>query len=129
MICIRKLICTAHPRDDYFVLLTYESGIKYINKFFSFVQYCHKQKQSIIMNPQRTCTARVTVAVLCVCVSVCLCVCVSVCLSVYKYSRTAGYEAAYEQYQQLSGFHIEGGCLGISPPPPPPPGFQKIMMS
>ena len=26
-------------------------------------------------------------------------VCVSVCLSVYDYSRTTGYEAAYERYQ------------------------------
>ena len=25
----------------------------------------------------------------------------SVCLSVYDYSRTTGYEAAYERYQQL----------------------------
>ena len=32
----------------------------------------------------------------CVCVSVCLCVCVSVCLCVRDYSRTTGYEAAYE---------------------------------
>ena len=30
-----------------------------------------------------------------------VCVCVSVCLSVYDYSRTTGYEAAYERYQQL----------------------------
>ena len=28
-------------------------------------------------------------------------VCVSVCLSGYHYSRTTGYEAAYERYQQL----------------------------
>ena len=27
--------------------------------------------------------------------------CLSVCLFVYDYSRTTGYEAAYEQYQQL----------------------------
>ena len=33
--------------------------------------------------------------------SVCLCVCVSVCVCVYDYSRTTGYEAAYERYQQL----------------------------
>ena len=39
------------------------------------------------------CAARVTVVVLCVCVSVCVCV--------YDYSRTTGYEAAYERYQQL----------------------------
>ena len=40
-----------------------------------------------------------------VCLSVCpsvhLSVCPSVCLSVYDYSRTTGYEAAYERYQQL----------------------------
>ena len=46
-----------------------------------------------IINPRRACAARVTVVVLCVCV------CVSVC--VYDYSRTTGYEAAYERYQQL----------------------------
>ena len=36
-----------------------------------------------------------------VCLSVCVSVCLSVCLSVYDYSRTTGYEAAYERYQQL----------------------------
>ena len=44
---------------------------------------------SIIINPRRACAARVTVVVLCVC------------LSVSIYSRTTGYEAAYERYQQL----------------------------
>ena len=47
----------------------------------------------LFINPRRACAARVTVVVLCVCVSVCLCV--------YYYSRTTGYEAAYERYQQL----------------------------
>ena len=42
-----------------------------------------------IINPRRACAARVTVVVLCVC------------LSVSNYSRTTGYEAAYERYQQL----------------------------
>ena len=32
---------------------------------------------------------------------VCQSVCLSICLSVYDYSRTTGYEAAYERYQQL----------------------------
>ena len=50
-----------------------------------------------ISNPRCACAARVTVVVLCVCLSVCL----SVCLFVYDYSRTTGYEAAYERYQQL----------------------------
>ena len=47
----------------------------------------------IIINPRRACAARVTVVVLCVCLSVCLFVSI--------YSRTTGYEAAYERYQQL----------------------------
>ena len=51
------------------------------------------QYESTFINPRRACAARVTVVVLCVCV------CVSVC--VYDYSRTTGYEAAYERYQQL----------------------------
>ena len=46
-----------------------------------------------VINPRRACAARVTVVVLCVCVCVCVCV--------YDYSRTTGYEAAYERYQQL----------------------------
>ena len=33
--------------------------------------------------------------------SVCRHVCVCVCVCVYDYSRTTGYEAAYERYQQL----------------------------
>ena len=45
------------------------------------------------INPRRACAARITV--------VGLCVCLSVCLSVDDYSRTTGYEAAYERYQQL----------------------------
>ena len=44
-----------------------------------------------IINPRRACAARVTVVVLCVCL----------CVSVRDYSRTTGYEAAYERYQQL----------------------------
>ena len=31
-------------------------------------------------------------------------VCPSVCLSVYAYSRSTGYEAAYKRYQQLQGY-------------------------
>ena len=45
----------------------------------------------IIINPRRACAARVTVVGL----SVCLFVCLSVCL--FDYSRTTGYEAAYER--------------------------------
>ena len=51
----------------------------------------------IVINPRRACAARVTVVVLCVCPSACL----FVCLFVSIYSRTTGYEAAYERYQQL----------------------------
>ena len=40
-----------------------------------------------LINPRRACEARVTVVVLCV----------FVCLSVCDYSRTTGYEAAYEK--------------------------------
>ena len=43
----------------------------------------------MLINPRRACAARVTVVVLCVCLFVC------------DYSRTTGYEAAYERYQQL----------------------------
>ena len=39
-----------------------------------------------VVNPRRACAARVTVLGLCVC------------LSVDDYSRTTGYEAAYERY-------------------------------
>ena len=46
-------------------------------------------KNSLI-NPRRACAARVTVVGLCVCR-----------LFVDDYSRTTGYEAAYERYQQL----------------------------
>ena len=43
----------------------------------------------VIINPRCACAATVTVVGLCVC------------LSVDDYSRTTGYEAAYERYQQL----------------------------
>ena len=57
----------------------------------------HNAQHSLVINPRRACAARVTVVVLCVCLSVCL----SVCLFVHDYSRTTGYEAAYERYQHL----------------------------
>ena len=47
-----------------------------------------------LINPRCACAARVTVVVLCL-------VCLFVCLFVSDYSRTTGYEAAYERYQQL----------------------------
>ena len=50
-----------------------------------------------IINPRRACAARVTVVVLSVCPSVRP----SVRLCVQTKSRTTGYEAAYERYQQL----------------------------
>ena len=52
----------------------------------------HNAQHSLV-NPRRACAARVTVYSR----SVCLCVCVCV----YDYSRTTGYEAAYERYQHL----------------------------
>ena len=51
-----------------------------------------------IINPRRACAARVTVVGLCVCLSVCFY------LSVDDYSRSTGYEAAYERYQQLQSY-------------------------
>ena len=60
-------------------------------------------------NPRRACAARVTVVV--------LCVCLSVCLSVSIYSRTTGYEAAYERYQQLQCYkgrkNNESFCVSV----------------
>ena len=47
-----------------------------------------QEARTYVFNLRRTCAARVTVVVLCVC------------LSVYDYFRTTGYEAAYERYQQ-----------------------------
>ena len=64
---------------------------------------------SVVINPRRACAARVTVVVLCVCLFVCL----SVCLSVYDYSRTTGYEAAYERYQQLQCYKGKKNNVGI----------------
>ena len=69
---------------------------------------------TIIINPRRACAARVTVVVLCVCVSVCLCVY----LCVYDYSRTTGYEAAYELYQQLQCYKGKKNNVAILLKPP-----------
>ena len=55
--------------------------------------YVYNDGTTEVINPRRACAARVTVLG--------LCVCLSVCLSVDDYSRTTGYEAAYERYQQL----------------------------
>ena len=64
-------------------------------------------QQRYMINPRRACAARVTVVGLChnkqtnrQTHSVCLSVCLFVCLF-DDYSRTTGYEAAYERYQQL----------------------------
>ena len=46
--------------------------------------------------------------------SVCLCVCVCVCVCVYDYSRTTGYEAAYERYQQLQCYKGRKNNVAIS---------------
>ena len=64
--------------------------------YFAFIQSWNctiNSESDIVINPRRACAARVTVAV--------QCVCLSVCLSGYDYSRTTGYDAAYERYQQL----------------------------
>ena len=39
--------------------------------------------------------------------------CVSVCLSVTHYSRTTGYEAAYERYQQLQCYKSKKSNVAI----------------
>ena len=46
--------------------------------------------------------------------SVCLSVCLFVCLSVSDYSRTTGYEAAYERYQQLQCYKGKKKNVAIS---------------
>ena len=46
--------------------------------------------------------------------SVCLSVCLFVCLSVSDYSRTTGYEAAYERYQQLQCYKGKKIIVAIS---------------
>ena len=56
----------------------------------------------VIINPRCACAARVTVVV--------LCVCLSICLSVGDYSRTTGYEVAYERYQQLQRYKGKKKC-------------------
>ena len=52
-----------------------------------------------------------------------VCLCVLVCVCVYYYSRTTGYEAAYERYQQLqcykgkkANMHNEHWLTGIPRP-------------
>ena len=55
---------------------------------------------------RRACAARVTVVV--------LCVCPFVCLFVYYYSRTTGYEAAYERYQQIQCYKGRKNNVAIS---------------
>ena len=46
--------------------------------------------------------------------SVCLSVCLFVCLFVSDYSRTTGYEAAYERYQQLQCYKGKKNHVAIS---------------
>ena len=65
---------------------------KHIEHLLSSTEQNHTLQECVI-NPRRACAARVTVVV--------LCVRLSVCLFVHDYSRTTGYEAAYERYQHL----------------------------
>ena len=44
------------------------------------MEYHHILNNNIIINPWRSCAARVTVVVLCVCVCVCVCVCACACV-------------------------------------------------
>ena len=61
------------------------------------LHYWNPYFASCLINPRRACAARVTVVVLCVCVSVCLCVCLSVCVCVSTYSRVTGTKPAHER--------------------------------
>ena len=67
-----------------------------------------KPPDFVIINPRRACAARVTVVVL----SVRLFVCSSVCLCTF-YSRTTGYETAYERYQQLQCYKRKKNNVAI----------------
>ena len=66
---------------DYVIIIRLKTLINNCKQIF--------YKICIIFNPRRACAARVTVY------------CRSLRLSVYDYSRTTGYEAAHERYQQL----------------------------
>ena len=68
-------------------------SVKYIIIVHFVVFSYSKSVHHSLINPRRACAARVTVVV--------LCVCLSVRLFVTHYSRTTGYEAAYERYQQI----------------------------
>ena len=59
---------------------------------------------NIVINPRRACAARVTVVVLSVRLSVRLCT---------FYSRTTGYETAYERYQQLQCYKRKKNNVAI----------------
>ena len=63
----------------------------------TYITHPQQNPLSMLINPRRACAARVTVVVLSVRPSVRL----SVRLCVQTKSRTTGYEAAYERYQQL----------------------------
>ena len=62
--------------------------LQYSVQYLEYITVLYMYMYTVI-NPRCACAARVTVVVLCVCVCV------------YDYSRTTGYEAAYERYQQL----------------------------
>ena len=64
--------------------------------------HVHVHTAHTVINPRRACAARVTVVVLCVC------------LSVDDYSRTTGYDAAYERYQQLQCYKGKKNNVAIS---------------
>ena len=68
--------------------LTYARTVRYVYTRTLYINtaICWLLFQQCIINRRRACAARVG-----------LCVC----LFVYDYSRTAGYEAAYERYKQL----------------------------
>ena len=91
------------------------------NKYFCHINYLILTRQKfgltiriancyvdMVINPRSACAARVTVVVLSVCLSVCL----FVCLCTF-YSRTTGYETAYERYQQLQCYKRKKNNVAI----------------
>ena len=95
-VCIlQKLIehCQNHIYDKFneYICIKYIAGKKLHGRSSFTLHYyrlsllyflCGYKLWPILINPWRTCAARVTVVFLCVCVCVCLCVCVCVCVSV-----------------------------------------------
>ena len=95
-IMIKYYSCSIHCL---FLLLCYD--LQGVETIILCIYTCNLTIVCLFINPRRACAARVTVVVLCVC------------LSVYDYSRTTGYEAAYERYQHLQCYKGTKNKLAI----------------